>query len=90
MNRKLNLLGPQNAVRCLPTGVGLGYFRQVLLRGTVTSSSDRTRVRHFAALHECGNVYKTRMSRLKIFVSVFLSVRVTANIPSGNRMQLYP
>ena len=29
------------------------------------------------------------MSRLKIFVIIFRSIQVTANIPTGNKMRLY-
>lgn len=43
----LNLLGPQNEGCFCPTSVGLGFLPQILLRGVVTSTSDRAIVRHF-------------------------------------------
>ena len=85
----LNLLGPQNVGCLFPTYVGLDYLKKILLRGVVTSSSDRATVRLFTPLHECEKVHKTRVSRLKIFVIIFRSVQVTADIPTGNRMRLY-
>jgi hypothetical protein len=87
---KLNLLVPQNAGCFFPACVGLGCLRQILLRGVVTSSSDRETVRHFTPLHECEAVHTTRVSGLKDFVIIFRPVQVTADIPTGNRMLLYP
>jgi hypothetical protein len=82
LNTTLNRQSSQNAVCFLPTC--LGYLRKVLLCGALTSSSVRTTVRNFAPLDECGRVYDRRESRLKIFVSIFRSVKVTADIPTEN------
>lgn len=78
----MNLPGPQNAGCFFPTCVGLGYLRQIPLRGVVTPSSKRATVRHFTPLHECEKIHKTRVSRPKIFVIIFRSVQVIAHIPT--------